>query len=76
MANGSNLNTKMLPPKLQTLLFIFSLQIVTLKGVVSEIRDRATRQRLQDRLQLMPHDIQFREPNAEDLHHGELHDEW
>ena len=47
-------------------------QIVTLRGVVSEIRDRATRQRLQDRLQMLPYDIHFKEPNAEDLYHGEL----
>jgi len=44
-------------------------QIVTLRGVVSEIRDRATRQRLQDRMQLLPYEVHFKEPNAEDLHH-------
>ena len=49
-----------------------ALQIVTLSGVVSEIRDRATKQRLQERLQLLPYELHFKEPDAEDLHHGEF----
>ncbi len=40
-------------------------QVVTLREVVSEIRDKATKQRLQ----VLPYDLQFKDPHAEDLKH-------
>ena len=44
----------------------WSRNIVTVREVVSEIRDVATR----TRLQVLPYDLSFREPSHEALHHG------
>ena len=38
-------------------------RIVTLRDVVAEIRDKATR----DRLQVLPYELQFMEPMTEDI---------
>ena len=43
-------------------------EIVTVGAVVAEIRDKATR----ERLQVTPYELQFKEPDQEDLRHGEL----
>jgi len=45
----------------------WSRRVVTVKDVVSEIRDKATR----ERLQVLPYDLAFKEPSAEALHHGQ-----
>ena len=46
----------------------WSKNVVTIKEVVSEIRDEHTRRRLQ----VLPYDLGFREPSQEALHHGEF----
>ena len=43
-------------------------QVVTTRDVVSEIRDKATR----ERLQVLPYDLTFKEPSADSLQHGRL----
>jgi len=45
----------------------WSGNVVTVREVVSEIKDVNTRQRLQ----VLPYDLSFREPSQEALHHGE-----
>jgi RNA-binding protein NOB1 len=47
----------------------WSSKVVTVRDVVSEIRDKASR----ERLQVLPFDLSFREPSADALQHGELH---
>ncbi len=44
-------------------------EIVTLREVVSEIRDKATRQRLQ----VLPYELTFKEADPDDIRHGMLH---
>ena len=46
----------------------WSSKVVTVRDVVSEIRDKASR----ERLQVLPFDLSFREPSADALQHGEL----
>lgn len=48
----------------------WSGNVVTVKEVVSEIRDADTRQRLQ----ILPYILGFREPSQEALHHGKRED--
>lgn len=43
-------------------------EVVTLRDVVTEIRDKATKQRLQT----LPYDLIMKEPDSEDLTHGKL----
>jgi RNA-binding protein NOB1 len=43
-----------------------SSEIVTVRAVVSEIRDRAAK----ERLQVTPYEIMFKEPDQEDMKHG------
>ena len=42
-------------------------RVVTLRDVVAEIRDKATKQRLQ----VLPYELEYREPDTEDIRHGE-----
>jgi len=44
----------------------WSSQVVTVKGVVSEVRDERTRRRLQ----VLPYELQVKEPSQEALHFG------
>lgn len=44
----------------------WSNKIVTVREVVSEIRDKATR----ERLQVLPYELVFKEPSTEALQHG------
>ena len=44
----------------------WSDNVVTVRGVLSEIRDKATR----ERLQVLPYDLAFKEPSTEALQHG------
>ena len=44
----------------------WSGEVVTVREVVAEIRDKATR----ERLQVLPYQLSFREPSAEALRHG------
>ena len=44
----------------------WSSKVVTVSDVISEIRDKATR----ERLQVLPYDLTFREPSADSLQHG------
>ncbi len=41
---------------------------MTLRDVVAEIRDKATKQRLQ----VLPYELEYREPDTEDIRHGEF----
>lgn len=50
----------------------WSENVVTVREVVSEIRDVNTRRRLQ----VLPYDLSFREPSQEALHHGERWEMW
>lgn len=44
----------------------WSSKVVSVREVVSEIRDKATR----ERLQVLPYELVFREPSTEALQHG------
>ena len=44
----------------------WSKTVVTVRDVVSEIKDKATR----ERLQVLPYELVFREPSNESLQHG------
>ena len=50
----------------------WSGNVVTVREIVSEIRDINTRRRLQ----VLPYDLSFREPSQEALHHGERWETW
>ena len=50
----------------------WSENVVTVREVVSEIRDVNTRRRLQ----VLPYDLSFREPSQEALYHGERWETW
>ena len=44
-------------------------EIITLREVISEIRDKSARERIQS-LQLLPFDVQFREPSTDAIIKG------
>lgn len=44
----------------------WSSEVVTVREVITEIRDKATR----ERLQVLPYELSFREPSSEALRHG------
>ena len=46
----------------------WSNNVVTIREVLTEIRDKATR----ERLQVLPYELTFKEPSAEALQHGML----
>ena len=47
----------------------WSSKVTTVREVVSEIRDKATR----ERLQVLPYELVFREPSVKALQHGIIH---
>ena len=46
----------------------WSSNVVTVREVIAEIRDKATR----ERLQILPYELSYREPSIEALQHGRM----